>query len=47
MVVMMTIMIGLIFTILFPVSLLHWKYMRFASNSKVYFHIEELQEIEK
>jgi hypothetical protein len=44
---MMIIMI--IITILFPVSLLNskYEYMRFAANSKVHFHIEELQEIEK
>ena len=45
MVVMMIIMI--IITILLPVSLINLKYMRSAANSKVHFHIEKLQEIEK
>ena len=47
MVVMMIIM--MIITILFPVSLINskYEYMGFAANSKVHFHIVELQEIEK
>ena len=36
----------IIITVLFPVSLINLKYNRYAANSKVYFHIEKLQEIE-
>jgi hypothetical protein len=41
------IIIMIMITILFPVSFINLKYMRFAANNNVYLYIEKLQEIEK
>jgi hypothetical protein len=44
---LVVIIIMIMITILFLVSLINLKYMRFAAYGKVYCYIEKLQEIEK